>query len=99
MATKLVFAPETEQDLIEAYVWYEDRRNGLGEEFLCCVEACIEGITRNPEIYERVYGNYRRGLIRRFPYAVFYEWDAGTVTIYSVFHTSRNPEQWRQRLL
>jgi hypothetical protein len=39
MAAKLVFAPETERDLAEAYAWYEHHRVGLGEEFLACVDA------------------------------------------------------------
>ena len=38
-------------------------------------------------------------LIRRFPYAVFYEYAQETVTVYSVFHTSRDPDKWRERLL
>ena len=45
-----------------------------------------------------VHENYRRGLVRRFPYAVFYEYEEGTVTVYDIFHTSRNPHKWRQRL-
>lgn len=31
-------------------------------------------------------------------YAVFYEASEATVTIYAVFHTSRDPDKWRQRL-
>lgn len=50
MAAKLVIAPEVEQDLAESYTWYENRRLGLGEEFLGCVDACIESIRRTPEI-------------------------------------------------
>jgi hypothetical protein len=29
---------------------------------------------------------------------VFYEPSEAAVTIYAVFHTSRNPDKWRQRL-
>jgi hypothetical protein len=36
---ELVIAPEAEMDIAEAYVWYEDRRAGLGEEFLSSVDA------------------------------------------------------------
>jgi hypothetical protein len=32
MAVDLILAPEVEQDLAEAYAWYEARRTGLGEE-------------------------------------------------------------------
>jgi plasmid stabilization system protein ParE len=98
MAAKLITAPESETDLAEAYNWYEGRRIGLGEEFLGCVDACIEAILRTPEMYTPVHENYRRGLVRRFPYAVFYEYVEGTVTVYGVFHTSRDPDKWRQRL-
>lgn len=98
MAAELIIALEVEQDLEEAYGWYEERRVGLGEELLSCVDACIEGILRMPEMYARVHENYRRALVRRFPYAVFYEYQEGTVTVYCVFHTSQDPQKWMRRL-
>jgi plasmid stabilization system protein ParE len=98
MAAKLIIAPETEQDLGEAYAWYEERRAGLGEEFLSCVDACIQAICRMPEMYAIIYENYRRGLVRRFPYSIFYEYSHNTVTVYCVFHNSRDPQKWRERL-
>ena len=98
MTAELVTAPEAEEDIADAYAWYENHRPGLGEEFFSCVEACIEAIRRAPEMHALVHENYRRGLVRRFPYAVFYEYTEGTVRIYSVFHTSRDPRKWRQRL-
>lgn len=98
MAARLVLAPETEPDIAEAYVWYEDRRTGLGEEFLSSVDACMEGVRRHPEMHPIVHDAYRRALIRRFPYGIFYECAEETVTVYAVLHTSRDPEKWRQRL-
>jgi plasmid stabilization system protein ParE len=98
MAAELIVAPEAEQDLAEAYAWYEDQRIGLGEDFLSCVDACIEALCRTPEMCPEVYETYRRALVRRFPYAVFYEYTQDTVTVYSVFHTSRDPEKWIRRL-
>jgi plasmid stabilization system protein ParE len=98
MPVELVIAPEAELDIAEAYAWYEGRRVGLGEDFLSSVDACLESIRRRPDIYPVVYESYRRSLTRRFPYAVFYEPAETTVTIYAVFHTSRDPDKWRQRL-
>jgi hypothetical protein len=71
MTTELVLAPEVGQDVSEAYRWYNERRIGLGEEFLSCVDACIQSICRKPEMHSIVYRNFRRGLVRRFPYSVF----------------------------
>jgi plasmid stabilization system protein ParE len=98
MSPELIIAPEAERDLAEGYTWYEGRRTGLGEEFLSSVEACLAAIRRTPEMYSAVHENYRRGLVRRFPYAVFYEYVEGTMTVYGVLHTSRDPDKWRQRL-
>jgi len=98
MPVELVIATEAELDIAEAYLWYEGRRAGLGEEFLSSVDACLESIRRRPEMYPVAHEGYRRSLIRRFPYAVFYEQSEATVTIYAVFHTSRDPDKWRQRL-
>ena len=98
MAARLIIAPEAARDIDEAYGWYESQRVGLGEEFLGCVDACIQAIRRMPEMHARVYENYRRALVRRFPYAVFYDYSGGPVTVYCVFHTSRDPQKWRERL-
>ena len=98
MHLKLRFAPEVEADLDEAYAWYEGQRSGLGEEFLACVDARLHALCRAPEAHGFAYLGYRRALIRRFPYQVFYELDHDILTVYCVFHTSREQEKWKQRL-
>lgn len=98
MAAEFVLAPQVEQDIAQAYDWYEKCRYGLGEEFLSCIEACVQRICRTPELHAKVHEDYRRVLVRRFPYAIFYEYAGGTVTIYCVFHTARDPQKWRERL-
>lgn len=98
MAVELIIAPEAEQDIDEAYAWYENRRVGLGEDFLSCVDASILAICRNPKMHSIVHESYRRALVRRFPYAVFYEFVNEIVTVYCVFHTARDPGKWRSRL-
>ena len=98
MAARAIVAPEAELDIAEAYVWYESRRIGLGEEFLGSVDAALERICRQPMIYAVVHETYRRALIRRFPYAIFFESTETSVTVYAVFHTSRDPQKWRHRL-
>jgi hypothetical protein len=55
MAVELVIAPEAGLDIAEAYIWYEGRRFGLGEEFLTSVDACLESIRRRPEMYPVVH--------------------------------------------
>jgi plasmid stabilization system protein ParE len=74
------------------------KRYSRGEDFLGRVDACIQAILRFPEMHALFHKSYRRALVRRFPYAVFYEYAGETVTVYCVFHTAQDPEKWRQRL-
>jgi len=48
MPLELVIAPEAELEIAEAYVWYEGRRVGLGEEFLSSVDACLKASGVDP---------------------------------------------------
>jgi plasmid stabilization system protein ParE len=98
MAAERIFALEAEQDIDEAYRWYERQRDGLGEDFLSSVEACLDAVCRMPTRFATFQENYRRALVRRFPYAVFFEYSEGKVIIYGIIHTSRNPDKWRERL-
>ncbi len=97
MDVDLIIAPEAQQDVDEAFNWYEDHRSGLGEEFLNCVDACIHFICRTPKLSPKIHMEFRRALVRRFPYAIFYEYVGGKVFVYSIFHTSQNPQKWRHR--
>lgn len=98
MAVEVRFAPEAAADVAAGFRWYEEQRRGLGSQFLDCVLACLERVRRSPELHERVRGEFRRALVRRFPYAVFYELDGQTVTVYGIVHTAREPAKWQSRL-
>lgn len=40
MVKSVITLPQAEQDIADAYDWYEEQELGLGEEFLRCVDAC-----------------------------------------------------------
>ena len=41
MSSGIVFLPEAEEDLAQAFNWHESQSLGLGDEFLRNVEACL----------------------------------------------------------
>lgn len=98
MIKRVIFTPEAEDDIAESYRWYESREPGLGEEFLRCIGACVESFQRNPRLYRVAVDEFRRAQVRRFPFEVFYEPTEQGVVVYSVFHCSQDPAQWRKRL-
>ncbi len=88
MIEQVIFTPEADDDVSEAYAWYENREPGLGEDFLRCVESCTRGLQRHPEMYPVAVDEFRHAPVRRFPFEVFYEPTADRITIYAVFHCS-----------
>ena len=95
--TSILIRPEAEADIEEAFHWYERQRDGLGSDFLLCVEDGLEKIRKNPEMYPVVHRNVRRLLIRRFPYGIFYVARSDVTIILSVFHGHRDPRIWKSR--
>ena len=93
---RLRLTPEAELDLDEAYSWYQAQRPGLAADFLAAVQTCMASIRRRPKAYQFVDPAMRRALLRRFPYAVFYEVGPVDIVVYAVFHCARNPRAWRR---
>lgn len=95
----LILRPEAEAEVEEAYRWYEERSAGLGTEFIRVVDAALEPIRRQPDLYPVKYKNARQVVLRRFPYSLYYiiQPDA-SIEVTSCFHTSRNPRRWRSRV-
>jgi plasmid stabilization system protein ParE len=98
MIERIVYTAEAEQDVIEAYAWYEHRERGLGEDFLRCVEVRLLTLQRHPHAFPVAFDNFRHALIRRFPFEIFYEPVGDCLIVYAIFHCSQDPEKWRQRL-
>ncbi len=98
MTKCVIYTEEAGNDVAESYNWYEGCEPGLGEDFLRCVEACVLTIQRHPHLYPFAVDEFRRALVRRFPFEIFYEPTPDAIIIYSVFHCSQDPQKWRTRL-
>ena len=91
MTHDIAFVPEVEEDVMAGFTWYEQKDRGLGEEFLRLFYACVNEIPRNPFLYPLVYQDFRRQLVRRFPYATYFRIEKNMVVIVGLFHCARNP--------
>lgn len=91
MTYSLRFVPEVEEDVVAGYVWYETKAPRFGEEFLRLVYACASEIPQNPLLYPEVHDNFRRRLLRRFPYAIYFMIEGNTVIVFGLFHCARDP--------
>jgi plasmid stabilization system protein ParE len=93
----VIFRPAAEQELREAFDWYEQRRVGLGGQFEEEVDRTVARVQDNPLAFPRVHGPLHRALMRRFPYALFYLIVPNKIIIVSVFHGRRDPKIWQSR--
>jgi hypothetical protein len=91
MTYVLRFLPEVEADVLNGRAWYEERSPGLGEEFLRVFYACSQELSREPMIHQKVHRDFRRCLLRRFPYAAYFRIENERVIVFGLFHCARDP--------
>jgi plasmid stabilization system protein ParE len=90
--------PFAEFDMNHAKGWYNLKSENLGNEFMSEVELTVSQILNNPYQFPRVTINTRKAVINRFPYSIFYQIGFNTIDLYAIFHNSRNPIIWKQRV-
>ena len=82
----------------EAVDWYEGQNPALGTAIARAVNEVFERIRSMPRSNPVVEGDLREALVSGFPFAVYYRVGQGKITVSAVFHTSRDPEEWRRRV-
>lgn len=97
MKYRTIIRPEAENDLREAFDWYEDKRLGLGYDFLLQVEAGLRFIESDPYIFPPVYKDTRKHIIKRFPYKIIYIVKDDIIIILAVLHGMRDPNLFKKK--
>jgi hypothetical protein len=91
MINKLGFIPEIEEDVMDGYLWYKAKSSELGNDFLQMFYSYANDIMWNPLIYPRVFKEFRRCLIKRFPYSIYFTIIENQIFVVGFFHCSRDP--------
>ena len=89
----LRYTDRSKVDIDLTFEWYEKQRRGLGFEFLDCVEVSLKNILTFPEMYEQIYSRFRRCVVRRFPFSIFYTIEGDEIVIHSVFDNRQDPKK------
>src|SRR5437870_1552004 len=97
MSLPLAYHPDVQDEIDAAYAWYEQRRSGLGEEFIFTLTKQLVRIQANPESYAVLHRQVRGSPMRRFPYVVYYRIEADRIMVVAVQHGGRRPRAWRAR--
>ena len=97
MSFQLVVNPRASTDAEEATIWYEKQRKGLGREFVQAIDEAINSILSNPYKFVVIREDFRRMVIPRFPFGIFYLIENNTVVILAVWHFKRKPFGWLKK--
>ena len=97
MNRRIVFRPQAELEVVDAWHWYRVRRAETGQAFVDEFNRCIDRISATPETFPKMEGEIRRALLRRFPYGIFYRVTDEELVVVACFHVRRDPAAWRGR--
>ena len=98
MSLPIVFRPDARAEFDDAADWYEERQPGLGATFTEAVDDVLDLVAAQPRMHATVYKDVRKAVVPVFPFIVLYREDQGELVVVSVFHTSRDPAEWRSRV-
>lgn len=93
MVNQIIFHPRVETELIDAFNWYQAKKEGLRELFFEYVHKKIIELATHPSRYPVIKKGFRQALIQKFPFVIIYEFikEENYILISSVFNTYRNP--------
>jgi len=90
-----ILSTRAQKEITQAWQWYEERQQSLGDRFVREVILHIRLIEQNPERYPTRYKSYKETSVHVFPFLIIYRLNRKkkSICIVSVFHTSLNPKK------
>lgn len=97
MIRKVIVRPEAKRDLREAKEWYRGISRPLAYDFVARIDDAIELAREHPLAFQVVHHTFRRVLVHRFPYSLYYHAAADRIIVVAVLHQARDPEELESR--
>ncbi len=99
MANKPIrFHPEAEAEYLAALAWYRERSRIAATNFEGAVGAAVDRIRKAPDRWPAYFDEFRKYVLREFPFSIVYQGFSDEITIFAVAHGRRRPGYWRSRL-
>jgi len=87
-----------EKELIDSCDFYDEQVFGLGLKFISDVETTIKLIAINPLAFPIYFKDYRRAILRKFPFTLIYKIEQETILIMAIAHQKRKPKYFVKRI-
>lgn len=95
--------PDARAELRDAALWYDERRRGLGDDFIAEIMRVLAQIGEAPALFppwpgmSRRVPAIRRAVVQRFPYLIVFEGHNEHVAVLAIAHAKRRPLYWLDR--
>jgi plasmid stabilization system protein ParE len=76
--------------LAAARDWYDQQRTGLGDQFLDAIALALRVLARDPELLCFYHQRFRRVMLHKFPYKIFYQVIGDRIVIFRVLHAKQD---------
>lgn len=94
----IALLPAAQADLEDGFWFYEAQTQGLGSYFLESLISDVESLRLFAGVHPKPLGGFHRTLSKRFPFAIYYDFDGDTATVVAVLDCRRNPAVTHERL-
>lgn len=89
--------PEVEDDLVDASLWYEDKRTGLGDEFIAEYLTAVRRIVDNPLMFAVGSNRLRLCRLKRFAWIIHFKVGGNQILIVAVMGAERDESAFINR--
>jgi plasmid stabilization system protein ParE len=89
--------PAARAEYAAAVDWYAEQNLAAAERFVVEIDAAIDAIRRNPDLFPRWNEEYRFCILNKFPYFIAYRQAKELVVIVAVRHSSQDQDAWKGR--
>jgi plasmid stabilization system protein ParE len=101
MPYTIQFSPEASDDLTDILGFYKDQSSpDLQRRFIQALSSTLKTMQNSPKSYSVRFKNTRCGVVKTFPYNIYYWVDDAqqTINLFAILHQSRQPKIWKRRL-
>lgn len=100
MEYSILLEEDAENDLEEAYNWYEQQQPGLGLRLIQSLEKAYRFISQYPRASNPQHRQIYRYVMKKFPFGIYYLLDEShsEVLIIGILHFKLNPKILQKRI-
>jgi plasmid stabilization system protein ParE len=95
---RIEFHPEAFEEMAASARFYEEKAEGLGEDFLEAVRQATRRIRQFPGAGPGESSSLRKQLVAGFPFTIIYARHGDRIFIVAVMHQHRRPGYWKRRV-